>query len=37
MGNQKQNICYALEYKGDKTIKVKAIAYGDGGTGTSSL
>ena len=26
MGNQKQNIYYALEYKGDKTIKVKAIA-----------
>lgn len=26
MGNQKQKISYALEYKGDKTIKVKAIA-----------
>ena len=28
MGNQKQKICYALEYKGDKTLKVKAIAKG---------
>ena len=26
MGKQKQKISYALEYKGDKTIKVKAIA-----------